>query len=345
MPLVFTDAAKSLYGQRDAGDISGISINNLRIVTGVTRYNAQASDTRLPSGGNVIRENIEPSDITANAGTVVFSYIVDRPEAITGQAIGLFANDTLILVLADADKDAFVKAANTAQIVSFVWAYRGVGSPTPLTHSVTVTAPQKASGATVIAGADDNKYVTPAGIKAWWAALTILASKLPNIPANKITGTLSTARIPNINANKITSGVLNLLRIPNLPANKITSGVLNEDRIPDLPASRITSGILSSNRLPRASDLASGIIEIATNTETKTGSDSTRAVSPAGLKSTLDSTTATATAKGMVELATKAEVTGAGGKTVMTSDQWRVYAKGAVPTTIPTSVAIYAEEE
>lgn len=54
-----------------------------------------------------------------------------------------------------------------------------------------------------------------------------------------------------------------------------------------------------------ASDTASGIVELATNAETQTGSDAARAVTPAGLQSK----TASETAIGLVELATTAETT------------------------------------
>lgn len=53
-----------------------------------------------------------------------------------------------------------------------------------------------------------------------------------------------------------------------------------------------------------ASTTASGIVELATNAETQTGTDTARAVTPAGLASV----TATETRAGLVELATTAEV-------------------------------------
>lgn len=56
-----------------------------------------------------------------------------------------------------------------------------------------------------------------------------------------------------------------------------------------------------------ASDTAAGIVELATNAETITGTDATRAVTPAGLSARV----ATETGTGIVELATNAEaVTG-----------------------------------
>lgn len=67
-------------------------------------------------------------------------------------------------------------------------------------------------------------------------------------------------------------------------------------------------GDLSANRtltVGAASDTATGVVELATNAETQTGSDTARAVTPAGLHSK----TASTTAIGLVELATTAEAT------------------------------------
>ena len=70
--------------------------------------------------------------------------------------------------------------------------------------------------------------------------------------------------------------------------------------------------------LPDASTTAEGIVELATNTETNTGTDTTRALTPSNLTQWANDTTtpisanklpdATATAVGAIELATEAEV-------------------------------------
>lgn len=52
-----------------------------------------------------------------------------------------------------------------------------------------------------------------------------------------------------------------------------------------------------------------GIVELATTAESTTGTDTTRVVTPAGLKAHVDARTASATAAGIVELATTAEAT------------------------------------
>lgn len=57
-----------------------------------------------------------------------------------------------------------------------------------------------------------------------------------------------------------------------------------------------------------ATESAKGIVELATAAESQTGSDNTRAVHPAGLKSTLDNRNASESATGLAEIATQAEV-------------------------------------
>jgi len=53
-------------------------------------------------------------------------------------------------------------------------------------------------------------------------------------------------------------------------------------------AGDVTSGTFAAARLPSASDTASGIVELATTAEATTGTDTTRAVTPAGVKAVAD---------------------------------------------------------
>jgi hypothetical protein len=58
-----------------------------------------------------------------------------------------------------------------------------------------------------------------------------------------------------------------------------------------------------------ASTTVKGIVELATDAETTTGTDSTRATTPANVKAAIDARTASTTAAGIVELATNTEAT------------------------------------
>lgn len=54
----------------------------------------------------------------------------------------------------------------------------------------------------------------------------------------------------------------------------------------------ITTGTVSASRLPVASDTATGVVELATIAETQVGTDTTRAVTAAGVKATVDAAVA-----------------------------------------------------
>lgn len=57
-------------------------------------------------------------------------------------------------------------------------------------------------------------------------------------------------------------------------------------------AADIASGTIAAARLPQATDTTIGAVEIATNSETITGSDTSRAVTPAGVKAAIDTAVA-----------------------------------------------------
>ena len=133
--------------------------------------------------------------------------------------------------------------------LSFDISIETVPEATTSRFGITRYATAAQAGATE-ANASDERTATIASLWTWWNALTILASKIPNLPASKIT-----------------SGVLGTARIPNLTAAKITSGILAVGRIPNLAASKITSGTMSAARLPDASATAEGIVELATSAE------------------------------------------------------------------------------
>jgi hypothetical protein len=115
---------------------------------------------------------------------------------------------------------------------------------------------------------------------------TLGNSKISDLDATKLTGTIDSGRlslieadIPNLSAAKITSGVLSSAdRIPTLPSSKIDSSttfaksMINAaeewpvDDIPDLPATKITSGVFASaDRIPNlsAAKITSGVMSAA----------------------------------------------------------------------------------
>ena len=90
---------------------------------------------------------------------------------------------------------------------------------------------------------------------------TLDDSKISSLSAVKLTGTISTNRIPDLQTSKIAYGEMDAARIPALSADKITSGTFaksaispaqtwTEAEIPALSADKITSGTLAIARVP-----------------------------------------------------------------------------------------------
>lgn len=96
-------------------------------------------------------------------------------------------------------------------------------------------------------------------------------------------------------------------------ATTTTKGIVelatNTETTTGTDTSRATTpaGVKAAIDARNATTTKQGMVELATNTETTTGTDSTRATTPAGVKAALDARSATTTTKGMVELATNTE--------------------------------------
>ena len=95
-------------------------------------------------------------------------------------------------------------------------------------------------------------------------------------------------------ASDVTSGTLALARLPVAASGTSSSSQVvraDDSRLSDArtpaahthAASDVTSGTLAAARLPAATTAAQGAVELATNAEATTGTDTTRAVTPSGL--------------------------------------------------------------
>lgn len=126
---------------------------------------------------------------------------------------------------------------------------------------------ERATQTEVNTGSDTERYVTPDTLRGT---------------------TFVTAQIPNLSASKINSGTFDPARIPNLDASKIATGTFLADRIPGLDASKIISGFIDTDRIRQATTTVRGTLETATSPETILGSSTQLAVTPEGLKDTLD---------------------------------------------------------
>lgn len=90
---------------------------------------------------------------------------------------------------------------------------------------------------------------------------------------------------------------------------KIGAGTLNttaQNLIAAINEVKVTADAAGGS-VPDASETVKGKVELATDAETTTGTDTTRATTPANVKAAIDARTASSTAQGIVELATDAE--------------------------------------
>ncbi len=155
------------------------------------------------------------------------------------------------------------------------------------------------------AKADTSTVTTALNAKANTADLATVATSgnyndltnRPTIPAAQVNA--------DWNASTGAAQILNKPTIPDVSGfattAALTSGLSGKaDTAHTHAAADITSGVLTANRLPAASDTASGIVELATTAEAETGTDTTRAVTPAGVKAAIDAAAATAPAPGQV---------------------------------------------
>lgn len=92
--------------------------------------------------------------------------------------------------------------------------------------------------------------------------------------------------------------------ISNAPLKNLANRTAYLKEAVDNASADLSSHLASATPHAAASTTVSGIVELATNAETQTGTDSTRAVTPASLASKV----ASESAAGIVELATSAEV-------------------------------------
>lgn len=114
------------------------------------------------------------------------------------------------------------------------------------------------------------------------------------IAANTNTGTAPTVQV----------GALGAVTITDTAGAVIVTGDIQAGSVITLSYDDVSSKFFLFEAFrTNSTETTSGVIEIATDAETQTGTDATRAVTPAGLQSKVASTTV----KGIVELATDAE--------------------------------------
>lgn len=162
MAVVVTNTGKARFTARDAGG-PNVIIDNIRIGS-VTRYDAVATATAIRDTNPVIL-SMDDIDINASEGdsvTIAIEIIDNR--AITATEVGFYSGNDLIILSASADRNQFVKAANTTSLYSLVYTYLGDGEPVDLSVTVTINVPMKATDALIDAKTDDTAYMTVRGV-------------------------------------------------------------------------------------------------------------------------------------------------------------------------------------
>lgn len=118
------------------------------------------------------------------------------------------------------------------------------------------------------------------------AALGDDANFAANITA-LIAGKANAGDVVTLSGNQTIGGTKTFSAAPQVPDASFTmakvSGLATE-----LSGKSAVNHTHVASQLPTASDTASGVVELATPTETTTGTDTTRSVTPAGLKSVTD---------------------------------------------------------
>lgn len=341
----------------DAHDASAISVLDSGAnytATDVEAALAEEADARQAHEANTSN----PHSVTAaQAGAVPTTRTVSTTAPLTGGG-DLSANRTLAVSAASDTASGVVELATSAETTTGTDTTRATtpagvkavsDTLTPTARTISTTAPltgggdlsanrtlavssassiaqgvvELATDAETTTGTDTARATTPANVK---AAIDV---HLNDTTAAHAATAISYAGSTNLAATDV-EGALDELDSEKTPATRTISTT----------APLTGGGDLSANRtlaVSAASDTAAGVVELATSAETTTGTDITRATTPAGVKAVSDTLTPTArtisttapltgggdlsanrtlavssassTAQGVVELATDAETT------------------------------------
>ena len=199
------------------------------------------------------------------------------------QPQGLTTTERNLLALAGADTGRLIYNETTKGLEQWDGAaWVSVSSP-DASETVKGIA-QIATAAEVTAGTDDLKFVTPAKLAAGVPAATeAKAGKVELATAAETTTGTDATRAVHPAGLKV-----ELDKKANLASPSLT-GVPNA---PTAAAGTSTTQLATTAFVhaatPAATEIAKGVVELATAAETTTGTDATRAVHPAGLKVELD---------------------------------------------------------
>lgn len=242
------DAAQTLTGPQQAQARANIGAGTSNLVIGTTAGTAAAGNDSRLSDARTPTAHTHPAIDVSDSTTVGRSVLTAADAAAARTAIGAGTSNLVIGTSAST-----AKAGNYAPPVA----------TTAVSGTVVL-----ASNTDATTGTDTAKAVTPAALKA--VADTKAAASHTHTAAN-ISDSTATGR--------------SVLTAVDAAAARTAIGAGTSSLAIGTTASTAKAGDYSP---PAASDIVSGIVELATAAEVTTGTDTTRAVTPAGLKVELD---------------------------------------------------------
>ncbi len=320
--FVLTNAGRAAISQ--VGALGPVVISEVAI--GSNGYTATVSQTALQAQ---IKRLAPSGSSVPTAGTLHITVQDSSADAYTVREIGIYTSTGVLFAVYSQTANILVKASESSALFALDIVISNVpaGSVTignavfqypPATETVKGVA-ELATSAEVQTGTDAERIVTPVGLSSRTATnartgLVELATDAETQSGTDAIRAVTPAGLSSRTATDTRAGIVELAtETETLTGTDATRAVTPAGLKSSLSAysgsghthdaSAIVSGTISNSRLTQSTTSSAGIVELADNTETQTGTDATRAVTPAGLSSR----TATDARTGLVELATDAE--------------------------------------
>lgn len=222
------------------------------------------------------------------------------------------------------DARYLIKSNNLSELTNIVTARTNLGLSTGATSTVTTSTNDTTTGRLLkvgdfALGLDANSIAVPSTYlldnttdfdtilnAGWYKSLLGAAagSRNPNHPDGQ-TAVTAGSGVTNFYWLLVARYSSNTFQVafPYLSSNDFSGSTIKFRNIGSGSQWSAWKSVYYNGNLPTSSDAVAGIVELATNAEVQTGTDTTRAVTPFGLSSRAATTTMT----GLVELATSAE--------------------------------------
>ena len=307
--------------QAIAEAISNINVTVSNASTTVSGIVELATNTETQTGTDAVRA-VTPAGLASLTATVSRRGLIelatqtevdsgtDTSRAVTPATLNSYVDDEIGSNITDSDLNVSTPANESTTVSASRQAIAEALSDinqsivTPSNASLTVKGIiELATDAEANTGTDSSRAVVPSSLK------YVLDNR--NASATK-TGLIELATQTEVDTGTDTSRAVTPATLNSYVDDAIGSNITDSDLNVSTPANesttiapsrQVVAETINSN-LNDASVSQKGFVELATNTETQTGTDAVRAVTPASLASL----TATASRRGLIELATQTEV-------------------------------------